>query len=146
MQILNKKIFSKGEKQLNTTIIELKEESAERLKMMHLQPKLIKEFVESNILYVSNIKGNLERANQEQLTLVKEIEKKKLVKIYHIIHYKTQNKDILYFLYVDDKINNWKEEKRYLLLGYANSICYKKCIELQEVSLKINQGEIKNVI
>lgn len=127
---------------LTTEIEQMKKEAIERMKVLKLSRQIINDFITKNIIYVSNVKGNQEKANDKQMQLVKQYEEDRQIKIYHITHLKTKSREILYFHYVDNNKDNWKIEKRDLTLGFDDVICYRVSKEFRQVRLKIRQGII----
>ena len=55
----------------------LKNEAIERMKILQLKDEIIKEFKDTDTLYVSNLGGTLKVADDEQMKFVKEIEQTK---------------------------------------------------------------------
>lgn len=117
-------------------------EAVERMKILKLDKQVISDFETQDIIYVSNIKGKLQKADDEQMELVKQFEEDKQIKIYHIIHQKTSSKDIVYFQYVSNNQNQWKLEKRDLDLGFDGVLCYKITKEIREIGVKAKDGII----
>lgn len=124
---------------------EMKKEAIERMKILNLNQDIIQEYKDSEIIYISQISGDLRRPNEDELELIKQLSAKRKIRIYHIVHLKTESKDILYFLYVDDKKANWRNEKRDLSLGYAVPIVYRKTIEIREQCIRIKEGRIYSI-
>lgn len=128
------------------TAEEVKQEAIERMKLLKLNKQIINEFEKLDKIYVSEIKGNLQKANDEQLEMVKEYEEKKQVRIYHIIHQKTESKDISFFLYVDPNSKEWKAEKRDIELGYECALCFKQTKEIRELGIKVKDGKVNTIV
>ncbi len=127
-------------------IIKMKQEAIERMKILKLKQDVIENFSKQDIIYTSEIQGDLLKANDEQLQLIKQFELKKNVKIYHIIHQKTESRDILFFLYVSEKEQEWENEKRDLKLAFDCAIVLKKETEIKEIGIKIKDGKVNVVV
>ena len=56
---------------------ELKNEAIKRMKILQLKDEIIKEFKDTDTLYVSNLGQTLEIADDEQMQFVKDIEQTK---------------------------------------------------------------------
>ena len=121
---------------------QMKLEAIERMKILKLNKQAINDFITNNTIYVSNIKGSLQKANEEQMKLVKQYEEERQIKIYHIVHHKTYSKDILYLQYVDNIREHWRVEKRDIDLGFDDVICYKISNELREIRFGTKEGII----
>ncbi len=127
-------------------IIKMKQESIERMKILKLKQDVIEDFSKEDIIYISEVQGDLLKANDEQLQLIKQFELKKNVKVYHIIHQETESRDILFFLYVSEKEQDWKDERRDLTLGFDCVIVLKKETEIKEIGIKIKDGKVNVVV
>ena len=125
---------------------EFTKECIKRLKILKLNDKIIEDFEKNNILYVSEINENVSRLNDKQQELVTQYESTYNVKIFHLVHLKTTNKDLLYCLYVSSKKHEWKLEQRDLDLGFAETICFKKVREIREVGIKTKDGKIVTIV
>lgn len=131
---------------MESNIDKVKQEALERMKILKLNKKVIDEFKTQDIIYVSEIQGDLQKANNEQMLMVKEYEQKKQVKIYHIIHQKTESKDISIFLYVDINSKEWKAEKRDMELGYDCALCFRQIKEIRELGIKVKEGKVNTIV
>lgn len=120
----------------------MKLEAIERIKILKLNKQVINDFIANDTIYVSNIKGSLQKANEEQMKLVKQYEEERQIKIYHIIHHKKYSKDSLYLQYVDNVKEHWKIEKRDIDLGFDDVICCRMSKELGEVKVETREGII----
>jgi len=125
---------------------EFTKECIKRLKILKVNDKIIEDFEKNNILYVSEINENVSRLNDKQQELVTQYESTYNVKIFHLVHLKTTNKDLLYCLYVSSKKHEWKLEQRDLDLGFAETICFKKVREIREVGIKTKDGKIVTIV
>ena len=76
---------------------ELKQESIERMKLLKLKNEIIEDFTKEDIIYVSNIGGDLQRTDEEDINFIKQYEETRNVKIYHVIKQKTESKEISIF-------------------------------------------------
>lgn len=124
---------------------DLKQESIRRMKILKLDEKIINDFIEKDVIYVSKIQGEIEVANQNQISLVKEFEKEHKVKIYHIIQLVSKNRNILYFLYVNQKRKYWSQDRKDISLGYIETITVKNLRELRVIGAKIINGKVSVV-
>lgn len=124
---------------------DLKQESIRRMKILKLDEKIINDFIEKDVIYVSKIQGEIEVANQNQISLVKEFEKEHKVKIYHIIQLVSKNRNILYFLYVNQKRKYWAQDRKDISLGYIETITVKNLRELRVIGAKIINGKVSVV-
>ena len=127
------------------TLKELKEECINRMKILKLKDNIIESFRNENTIYVSHIKDKIEKATEEDMSLIKEYEIKKNIKIYHIIKQKTESKHISIFLYVDANSNDWNNERRDIRLGYDCGIVYTKTKEIKEVGILSAEGSITRI-
>ena len=125
---------------------EFTKECIKRLKILKVNDKIIEDFEKNNILYVSEINENVSRLNDKQQELVTQYESTYNVKIFHLVHLKTTNKDLLYCLYVSSKKHEWKLEQRDLSLGLAETICFKNVIEIREVGIQTKDGKIVTIV
>lgn len=130
----------------NITRDEFTKECIKRLKILKLDDTIIKDFENNNILYVSEINENVSRLTDKQLELVTQYESTYNVRIFHLVHLKTTNKDLLYCLYVSSKKHEWKLEQRDLDLGFAETICFKNVIEIREVGIQTKDGKIVTIV
>ena len=127
-------------------MLDKKDEAIGRMKILKLDKKIIDEYSESETIYVSENQGQVVKANEEQMKILREYEEMRNVKIYHIIRVQTNCKDILYFLYVGNNNQNWNAEKRDNELGFAEALCYKKTKEFREIGLRIRNGKVNVVV
>ena len=111
---------------MEVTIKELKDEAIKRMELLKLKSVAIQAFKDINTVYVSNLSGNLTITNIEQKELIEELEEDKNILIYHLIHQTTQNRDVLYCLYVDSNKENWKADKEDLVKQFAVTIVVPK--------------------
>lgn len=130
---------------MEVTVEELKNEAIKRMEILKLKDEIIQAFKDSNTLYTSNIKGDLTVANIEQKELIEELEKDKNILIYHLIHQTTQNRDVLYCLFVDSNKENWKADKEDLVKQFAVTICCTKIKSINEIGVWVNNGQIKEI-
>lgn len=126
--------------------LEIKQECIKRMKLLRLQANIIEEFKNNDTIYVSELRGSLKKATKQELELLKEYEAKKPIKVYHISHFKTENRDIYYYLYVSTNSDEWKSERKDMSLGFTAVICYKKTKELIEVGIRTKEGKISQLI
>lgn len=124
---------------------EMKQEAIERIKILELNEKIITDFQTMNVVYVSEIGANIRIANDEEKQFIKKLEFKKQILIYHAIYLKTESQNTLYFLYVDDKKNNWKAEKSDLANGFITPIRIKIEIGIKELGATIKDGKIQTI-
>lgn len=124
---------------------ELKNEAIERMKILQLKDEIIKEFKDTDTLYVSNLGGTLEVADYEQMKFVKEIEQTKNLIVYHLIHRITRHQDTTYCLFVDINKKGWKAEKKDLENQFALVLCYTKVKSFNEIGVWHNAGRITHI-
>lgn len=125
---------------------DLKQEAIRRMKILRLDTKIIKDYVEKNLIYVSEIRGEYEIANQEQLQLLQKLEVQNNIKIYHIIHLVSKNRNILYFLFITQKRKKWIQERKDISLGYLETIAVKNTRDLEIIGFKTKNGKVSVVI
>ena len=125
---------------------ELKQESIERMKLLKLKNEIIEDFTKEDIIYVSNIGGDLQRADEEDINFIKQYEETRNVKIYHVIKQKTESKEISIFLFVDTNCRCWRDEKRDIKLGYSCAIIYTKSKEIKEIGHTFEDGKINRIV
>ena len=130
---------------MEVTIKELKDEAIKRMELLKLKSVAIQAFKDINTVYVSNLSGNLTITNIEQKELIEELEEDKNILIYHLIHQTTQNRDVLYCLYVDSNKENWKADKEDLVKQFAVTICCTKIKSINEIGVWVNNGQIKEI-
>ena len=124
------------------SIEELKEECIRRLRLLKLSEEVITKFEIEDTIYLSEIAGTLLEVNNDIMRKVQQLEADRKIKIYHIIHQKTQCKDIYCLLFVDRNKEQWKYEYRDLSLGYAVPVFYEKTLELKEIGIRSKDGKI----
>lgn len=113
-----------------------KQEAIKRLELLQkeymIHKNVLKEFKENETIYYSEnfagiFKGILYwlRNKQEYMDIVKELEEKRNVYVYHCIlnHYKDVG-DILTMLFVSADEKNWQDEREKIEDGYVNSYVY----------------------
>lgn len=125
---------------------ELKQECMERMKLLELNKQVVEDFKNNNIIYVSQIQGNLEKANDEQMKQIKELEEKRNIKIYHIIYKKEENTEILCFQYVGNNKHEWVAEKSDIMLGYDGIVFYYIEKGTREIGVKVENGKILEIV
>ena len=130
---------------MEVTIKELKDEAIKRMELLKLKSVAIQAFKDINTVYVSNLSGNLTITNIEQKELIEELEEDKNILIYHLIHQTTQNRDVLYCLFVDSNKENWKADKEDLVKQFAVTICCTKIRSINEIGVWVDDGQIKEI-
>ena len=130
---------------MEVTIKELKDEAIKRMELLKLKSVAIQAFKDINTVYVSNLSGNLTITNIEQKELIEELEEDKNILIYHLIHQTTQNRDVLYCLFVDNNKENWKADKEDLVKQFAVTICCTKIKSINEIGVWVDDGQIKEI-
>lgn len=130
---------------MEVTIKELKDEAIKRMELLKLKSVAIQAFKDINTVYVSNLGGDLTITNIEQKELIEELEEDKNILIYHLIHQTTQNRDVLYCLFVDSNKENWKADKEDLVKQFAVTICCTKIKSINEIGVLVNNGQIKEI-
>ena len=130
---------------MEVTIKELKDEAIKRMELLKLKRVAIQAFKDINTVYVSNLSGNLTITNIEQKELIEELEEDKNILIYHLIHQTTQNRDVLYCLFVDSNKENWKADKEDLVKQFAVTICCTKIKSINEIGVWVDDGQIKEI-
>ena len=127
---------------------ELKNEAIKRMKILQLKDEIIKEFKDTDTLYISNLGGTLEIADDEQMKFVKEIEQTKNMLVYHLIHIITRYQDITYYLFVDNNKKEWIAEKKDLertYTSYTLALCYTKVKSFNEIGFWHSNGRITHI-
>lgn len=124
---------------------ELKNEAIKRMKILQLKDEIIKEFKDTDTLYISNLGGTLEIADDEQMKFVKEIEQTKNLLVYHLIHRTTQYQDTTYYLFVDNNKKEWIAEKKDLEKQYTLALCYTKVKSFNEIGMWIKDGKVTDI-
>ena len=124
---------------------DLKNEAIERMKILQLKDEIIKEFKDTDTLYVSNLGGTLKVADDEQMKFVKEIEQTKNMLIYHLIHRITRHQDTTYCLFVDINKKDWKAEKKDLENKFTLALCYTKVKSFNEIGVWHYDGRIIHI-
>lgn len=130
---------------MEVTIKELKDEAIKRMELLKLKSVAIQAFKDINTVYVSNLSGNLTITNIKQKELIEELEEDKNILIYHLIHQTTQNRDVLYCLFVDSNKENWKADKEDLVKQFAVTICCTKIKSINEIGVWVDDGQIKEI-
>ena len=126
----------------------IKDECIKRMKILELDSKIINDFKSDDKIYVSDLANdNIADVIVYPLLKIKilKFEKAKKVKIYHIVHTESQNKDGTYLLYVSHNKENWKNENRDMKLGYIEAYAYEEIREQKIIGIEINDGKIVNV-
>lgn len=129
---------------------ELKKEAIERLRIIGLDSKIIKEFAENNKVYVTRIndKGTEFIFDSKIMDMLKIFEKEKTIKIYHVIIYEND----LYILSVHKHKENWNKEKVELKRGFVTivlcNIIDGGIVELiaRDIGIEIETGKIQRVV
>ncbi len=129
---------------------ELKKEAIERLRIIGLDFKIIKEFAENNKVYVTRIndKGTEFIFDSKIMDMIKIFEKEKTIKIYHVIIYEND----LYILSVHKHKENWNKEKVELKRGFVTivlcNIIDGGIVELiaRDIGIEIETGKIQRVV
>lgn len=129
---------------------ELKQEAIERLRIIGLDFKIIKEFAENNKVYVTRIndKGTEFIFDSKIMDMIKIFEKEKTIKIYHVIIYEND----LYILSVHKHKENWNKEKVELKRGFVTivlcNIIDGGIVELiaRDIGIEIETGKIQRVV
>ncbi len=129
---------------------ELKQEAIERLRIIGLDSKIIKEFAENNKVYVTRIndKGTEFIFDSKIMDMIKIFEKEKTIKIYHVIIYEND----LYILSVHKHKENWNKEKVELKRGFVTivlcNIIDGGIVELiaRDIGIEIETGKIQRVV
>ena len=129
---------------------ELKKEAIERLRIIGLDSKIIKEFAENNKVYVTRIndKGTEFIFDSKIMDMIKIFEKEKTIKIYHVIIYEND----LYILSVHKHKENWNKEKVELKRGFVTivlcNIIDGGIVELiaRDIGIEIETGKIQREV
>ena len=124
---------------------ELKNEAIKRMKILQLKDEIIKEFKDTDTLYISNLGEALEIADDEQMQFVKDIEQTKNILVYHLIHRTTQYQDTTYYLFVDNNKKQWKAEKKDLEKQYTLALCYTKVKSFNEIGMWVKDGKVTDI-
>lgn len=96
-----------------------KQEAIARMKMLKLHSNPIREFMEEDIINLSEHGGMLYWLNNKQTEYVKNFEEKYNSVVYHVIHSYTEFGELLAFLYVSDDEDEWEYDRANLKDGYA---------------------------
>lgn len=124
---------------------ELKNEAIKRMKILQLKDEIIKEFKDTDTLYISNLGEALEIADDEQIQFVKDIEQTKNILVYHLIHRTTQYQDTTYYLFVDNNKKEWIAEKKDLENQFKLALCYTKVKSFNEIGMWIKDGKVTDI-
>lgn len=127
------------------TVEELKQEVIKRMKSLQLQDNVIENFEKENKIYVSEIKGGLVEANDEQMKILREFEKEKNIRIYHIIHLKGKGIDSLCFLYISNDKEKWQAERNEISRCIIEILYYKEIKDVREIGIVLKDGQISIV-
>lgn len=131
------------------TYEEMKKESVKRLKILKFDEQIIQDFIEKDMLYVTDITNNnaVGATNFKQvMELVILFEKAKNVKIYHMINIEIENKVVVYLLYVKQNKQVWENEKNDLKKGFAEAYSYEERRETKYIGIETEYGKIKKVV
>lgn len=125
---------------------DLKQECIERLQILKLDSKIIKEFKENDKVYVSKIEnGTTEvKYDNEIMDLIKMLEQKETIKIYHVIIFDST----MYFLVIHTHQEEWQKEKSDLKRGFIEIVITKSVIEFtsRNAGIETENGKIKRVV
>ena len=112
------------EEQGEATIEEMKEEAIRRLKLFtKMEPCVINEFSDENILYMSENRGILYYLDAEEKKLVKNVEAAGDRLVFHVLHYSSQFGEMYTMLYVYNDKSEWAD-CRENLKNCGISYCY----------------------
>ena len=128
----------------------MKQEAIERMEILKIQKRAIKEFKEQSKLNKSEGKlGKLYYLNEQEIELVKEYERKSNVLIYHIIHTISNLGETYELLFVAKEDDDWKDEKKDLKRGFATAkvivVNYKLDSEIGVIGFETRNGGIVRV-
>ena len=107
MNITNNEEFKQRRKE---SIMELKKKrmkamAIKQMQIAHFKNEIIKEFEINNAIFVTRLGNDLIKVTVKQANLVKALEEEKgNIKIYHLEQRKTENKEFLYYFYINDKL------------------------------------------
>lgn len=94
----------------------MKNEAIKQMRLAHFKDEIIKDFEQNNTIFVTRLGNDLTKVTVKQANLVKALEEEKEnIKIYHLEQRKTENKEFLYYFYINDKLQKRiLIEQRYL--------------------------------
>ena len=128
----------------------MKQEAIERMEILKIQKRAIKEFKEQSKLNKSEGKlGKLYYLNEQEIELVKEYERESNALIYHIIHTISNLGETYELLFVAKEKDDWKDEKMDLKRGFATAkvivVNYKLDSEIGVIGFETRNGGIVRV-
>lgn len=92
------------------------DEAIKRLEALGFSNEVLTDFIKSGIAYIS-IKGEARRLEGNLLTEIRQWESENYAVVYHVIYSRKQNSAMYTFLYVDDVVKSWPEDRRKLKVG-----------------------------
>lgn len=98
---------------------EQKTEAIARMQMLKLHKNAIREFMEEDVVNLSEGPGILYWLDDKQIEDVKVFEEKHNAVVYHVIHNYSEFGELLAFLYVSDDQDEWQLDREDLKDGYA---------------------------
>lgn len=129
---------------------ELKQECVARLKILKLDSQIIGNFKNNDKIYVTQINKNVMEVTSylEIKELVKSLEEKRKVKIYHIVSMEGEFKNVIYLLYTSVNKKEWELEKQDLKRGFTQAFILEETIKTGNlnIGIKIENGKIKEIV
>lgn len=135
---------------MNTSILTKKMEAIERLKAMHIIPDAIYQFIDDDIVMVSeNPFGFLYHLNDEQKKLVADFENEYNALVYLANLCNTEFGRLLALCYISDHPDEWKMDNEDIADGYAMTYCINldcpDCSEFGSIAFQSINGGIKRI-
>ena len=132
---------------MNTMKLKMKQEAIKRLVMLNLHPNVLPDFVNEELIHVSEHQkvlgfdaGILYWANKEQLKCIRDFEERTGALVYHAILTPFIFGECLSLLYISPDENEWEQEREELERGVLHSYVYNltdpNCSEAGYIAIK----------
>ena len=99
-----------------------KEEASRRMLFLNMLPACIMNFVDYGTVYISRENGKLDQLEDEEKELVKRMEEKHNMLVYHVIDTVIYGARMLTLFFVSEDIDEWKYDNLELIQERQN--CY----------------------
>ncbi len=130
------------------TLEQMKNECIERLKIMKLSSKIIKDYIDKDKIYCTIISENrlLEVTNYAEARLaLGSFELNKDKKVYHIISAGYGPNSTIFILYISNNIDEWSKEKSDLKKGFTEVISLKEELCKKIIGIETRDGKVVKV-
>lgn len=130
------------------TFEEKKTEAIRRMEKLKLNPDIISEFSNENIIKVTDMKGNISNIDDENLKYVKAFEQRYGTLVYHVMHSDTEFGELLTMMYVSDHSEEWTYDYNMLddkiAYAYVENLSEELFSEIGSVGfISINGGLVR---